>query len=138
ASLVRPEVIVRPNPARAADLGVSTADIAAAPRLATRSDYEQCLAKRNLPERQAPIRVQLDERALADPALLGQLRVPPATGGSVPLSSVAEITTASGPSQIDRFDRRRNVTITVDLNGMAMGEVEGQINALPSINNLPP
>lgn len=138
ASLVRPEVIVRPDPARAADLGVSTADIAAATRVATRGDYEQFLAKLNLPERQVPIRVQLDERALSDPSLLGQLRVPTSTGGSVPLSSVATITTASGPSQIDRFDRRRNVTITVDLNGMAMGEVEGQIDALPSLQNLPP
>ena len=137
AALVRPEVIVRPDAARAADLGVSTADIAAATRVATRGDYEQFLAKLNLPERQVPIRVQLNEAALSDPALLGQLRVPTASGGSVPLSAVAEITTASGPSQIDRFDRRRNVTITVDLNGQAMGEVEKQIDALPSLNNLP-
>ncbi len=138
AALVRPEIIVRPDAARAADLGVSTADIAAATRVATRGDYEQFLSKLNLPERQVPIRVQLDEAALSDPALLGQLRVPTASGGSVPLSSVAEITTASGPSQIDRFDRRRNVTITVDLNGMAMGEVEKQIDALPALQNLPP
>ncbi|MDH5821713.1 efflux RND transporter permease subunit [Luteimonas sp. RD2P54] len=137
AALVRPEIIVRPDAARAADLGVSTADIAAATRVATRGDYEQFLAKLNLPERQVPIRVQLDEAALSDPTLLGQLRVPTAGGGSVPLSSVAEITTASGPSQIDRFDRRRNVTITVDLNGMAMGEVEQQIDALPALLNLP-
>ena len=137
AALVRPEIIVRPDAARAADLGVSTEDIAAATRVATRGDYEQFLSKLNLPERQVPIRVQLDEAALSDPALLGQLRVPTAGGGSVPLSSVAEITTASGPSQIDRFDRRRNVTITVDLNGMAMGEVEGQIDALPALQNLP-
>lgn len=138
ASLVRPEIIVRPDAARAADLGVSTEDIAAATRVATRGDYEQFLSKLNLPERQVPIRVQLDEAALSDPALLGQLRVPTASGGSVPLSAVAEITTASGPSQIDRYDRRRNVTITVDLNGQAMGEVEGQIDALPSLQNLPP
>ncbi|WP_374012013.1 efflux RND transporter permease subunit [Pseudoxanthomonas koreensis] len=138
ASLVRPEVIVRPDAARAADLGVSTADIAAATRVATRGDYEQFLAKLNLPERQVPIRVQLNEEALSDPTLLGQLRVPTAGGGSVPLAAVAEITTASGPSQIDRYDRRRNVTITVDLNGQAMGEVEGQIDALPSLQNLPP
>ena len=137
AALVRPEVIVRPDPASAADLGVSTADIAAATRVATRGDYEQFLSKLNLPERQVPIRVQLDEAALSDPALLGQLRVPTASGASVPLSAVAQITTASGPSQIDRFDRRRNVTITVDLNGMAMGEVEKQIDALPSLQNLP-
>ena len=138
AALVRPEVIVRPDPARAADLGVTTADIAATARVATRGDYEQFLAKLNLPERQVPIRVQLAENALSDPALLGQLRVPTADGGAVPLAAVAEITTASGPSQIDRFDRRRNVTITVDLNGRPLGEVDAQIKALPEISNLPP
>ncbi len=137
ASLVRPEVIVRPDAARAADLGVSTADIAAATRVATRGDYEQFLAKLNLPERQVPIRVQLAESALSDPALLGQLRVPTASGGSVPLAAVADIEIASGPSQIDRYDRRRNVTITIDLNGRAMGEVEKEIQKLPALNNLP-
>ena len=137
AALVRPEVIVRPDPARAADLGVSTADIAAATRVATRGDYEQYLSKLNLPERQVPIRVQLAEASLSDPALLGQLRVPSAHGGSVPLAAVAQIGTDSGPSQIDRFDRRRNVTITVDLNGRPMGEVDKQIKALPSLQKLP-
>ena len=138
AALVRPEVIVRPDPARAADLGVSTADIAAAARVATRGDYEQFLAKLNLPERQVPIRVQLADDALSNPALLAQLRVPTATGGAVPLSAVADITTASGPSQIDRFDRRRNVTITIDLNGRPLGEVDAQIKALEPLKNLPP
>jgi len=137
AALVRPETIVRPDPARAADLGVSTADIAATTRVATRGDYEQYLSKLNLPERQVPIRVQLAESALSDPALLGQLRVPTASGGSVPLSAVAHIETDSGPSQIDRFDRHRNVTITVDLNGQPMGDVDKAIKALPSMRNLP-
>ncbi len=138
ASLTRPEIIVRPDPARAADLGVSTADIAAAARVATRGDYDRNLAKLNLPERQIPIRVQLADAALSDPALLGQLRVPTATGGAVPLSTVAEIFIASGPSQIDRFDRRRNVTITVDLNGRPLGEAQAEIEALPALVNLPP
>jgi hydrophobe/amphiphile efflux-1 (HAE1) family protein len=138
AALVRPEVIIKPDPARAADLGVSTADIATTARVATRGDYNQFLAKLNLPERQVPIRVQLAEDALSDPALLGQLRVPTASGGAVPLAAVAQISTASGPSQIDRFDRRRNVTITVDLNGRPLGEVESQINALPELRELPP
>lgn len=137
AALVRPEVIIRPDAARAADLGVSTADIAAAARVATRGDYQQFLAKLNLPERQVPIRVQLAEASLSNPALLGQLRVPTASGGSVPLSAVAQIGTASGPSQIDRFDRHRNVTITVDLNGRPLGEVDAEIKALSSLKSLP-
>lgn len=138
AALVRPEVIVRPDPARAADLGVSTADIAATARVATRGDYDRFLAKLNLPERQVPIRVQLEDSALSDPALLGQLRVPTASGGAVPLAAVADIGIASGPSQIDRFERRRNVTITVDLNGRPLGEVDAQIKALPELRALPP
>jgi len=137
ASLVRPEVIVRPDPARAAALGVTTADIAAAARVATRGDYDQALAKLNLPDRQVPIRVQLADRVLADPAMLGQLRVPRSTGGVVPLSAVATIVVGSGPSQIARFDRRRNVTITADLNGRPLGDVDAQVKALPALQQLP-
>ena len=105
--------------------------------MATRGDYEQYLAKLNLPERQVPIRVQLQESALSDPSLLGQLRVATAAGASVPLSAIADIATESGPSQIARFDRQRNVTITVDLNGQPLGDVDKQIKALPSLQNLP-
>ncbi|UOV05804.1 efflux RND transporter permease subunit [Pseudoxanthomonas sp. F37] len=137
AALVRPELIVRPDAAKASDLGVSTAEIAAVTRVATRGDYEQYLAKLNLPERQVPIRVQLQESALSDPSLLGQLRVATAAGASVPLSAIADVTTESGPSQIARFDRQRNVTITVDLNGQPLGDVDKQIKALPSLQNLP-
>ena len=137
AALVRPELIVRPDAAKASDLGVSTAEIAAVTRVATRGDYEQYLAKLNLPERQVPIRVQLQESALSDPDLLGQLRVATAAGASVPLSAIADIATESGPSQIARFDRQRNVTITVDLNGQPLGDVDKQIKALPSLQNLP-
>ncbi|QWP75299.1 efflux RND transporter permease subunit [Lysobacter sp. K5869] len=138
AALVRPEITVRPDSARAADLGVSTADIAATARVATRGDYQQFLAKLNLPERQVPIRIQLAGGALSDPSLLAQLRVPTASGAAVPLSSVADIVSGSGPSQIDRFGRKRNVTISVDLNGRALGEVDDQIKALKPVRNLPP
>ncbi|MGO1000211.1 efflux RND transporter permease subunit [Lysobacter sp. CA196] len=138
AALVRPEIVVRPDPARAADLGVSTSDIAAAARVATRGDYEQFLAKLNLPERQVPIRVQLAGGALSDPALLAQLRVPTVAGGAVPLAAVADIAASSGPSQIDRFGRKRNVTLSVDLNGRALGVVDAQIKSLEAVRQLPP
>ena len=48
SSLVRPELIVRPDFARAADLGVTTAAIAETLRIATAGDYDQALAKLNL------------------------------------------------------------------------------------------
>jgi multidrug efflux pump subunit AcrB len=90
ASLLRPELVIVPDPARAADLGVATADIAEAARIATTGDYRQRLAKLNLAERQMPIRVGFARSALDDPALLSTLRVP-GNGGPVPLSAVARI-----------------------------------------------
>ena len=136
ASLLRPEVVIVPDPARAADLGVSTADIAEAARIATAGDYRQRLAKLNLPERQLPIRVGFARSALDDPALLADLRVPGARG-PVPLSSVATIVQASGPSQIDRYQRQRNITFTAELNGRPLGDVMKEVNALPTVEHLP-
>ncbi len=136
ASLLRPEIQIVPDPARAADLGVSTADIAEAARIATAGDYEQRLAKLNLPDRQIPIRVGFSEATLANPALIGQLRVS-GRYGPVPLAAVAEIRDGSGPSQISRYQRQRNVTLTAELNGRPLGEVMSEVQALPSVRNLP-
>jgi multidrug efflux pump subunit AcrB len=137
ASLLRPELVITPRPERAADLGVATADIAEAARIATAGDYRQRLAKLNLPERQIPIRVGFPEAALADPELIGGLRVP-GKNGTVPLAAVADITMASGPSQIARYQRQRNVTFTAELNGRPLGEVMAEVQKLPSVAALPP
>ena len=136
ASLLRPEIIITPDPARAADLGVATADIAEAARIATSGDFVQRLAKLNLPERQVPIRVGFAEETLALPALIGQLRVR-GTQGPVPLAAVATITEGSGPSQISRYQRQRNVTFTAELNGRPLGDVMKEVQALPSLQKLP-
>jgi multidrug efflux pump subunit AcrB len=137
ASLLRPEIQIVPNAARAADLGVATADIAEAARIATAGDYEQRLAKLNLPDRQVPIRVGFAEADLANPSLVSQLRVP-GRDGPVPLAAVAEIRDGSGPSQISRYQRQRNVTLTAELNGRPLGEVMTEVQALPSVKQLPP
>lgn len=137
ASLLRPEIQIVPNAARAADMGVSTAAIAEAARIATAGDYEQRLAKLNLPDRQIPIRVGFSEATLANPALIGQLRVP-GRYGPVPLAAVADIQMGSGPSQLSRYQRQRNVTLTAELNGRPLGEVMEQVQQLPSVTRLPP
>ncbi len=136
ASLLRPELQIVPDPARAADLGVATAAIGEAARIATAGDYTQRLAKLNLPDRQIPIRVGFDRQALQDPATLSQLRVR-GKAGPVPLEAVADIVPGSGPSVISRYQRQRNVTITAELNGRALGEVMAQVQALPAVQKLP-
>jgi multidrug efflux pump subunit AcrB len=136
ASLVRPEVVVRPDPARAADAGVTAAAMADTLRLATTGDYDSGLAKLNLAQRQIPIVVKLPLAARQDPALLGQLTVP-GNKGPVMLANVATIGLESGPAQIDRYDRQRNINFDIELNGQPLGDVDQLVQKLPSLANLP-
>ena len=137
SSLQRPELVVRPDAARAADLGVTSAAIADTLRIATVGDYDQALPKLNLSQRQVPVVVKLPDAARQDLALIERLGVPGAKG-PVPLGNVATLELASGPAQIDRYDRLRNVNFEIELNGMALGKVQELSDALPSLQKLPP
>ena len=136
SSLVRPELIVRPDSARAADLGVTSAAIADTLRIATAGDYDQSLAKLNLSQRQVPVGVKLAAEARTDLDLLSRLAVPGARG-PVMLGNVATLSIDSGPAQIDRYDRLRNINIEIELNQQPLGDVEKAALALPSLKNLP-
>ena len=137
ASLVRPEIIVRPDFARAADLGVTAASIGETVRVATAGDYDTNLTKLNLPERQVPIRVKLPDAVRADLDAIARLTVP-GKNGPVLLGTVASITMESGPAQIDRLNRSRNVTLNIELGSRTLGDVNTEARALPSLRNLPP
>lgn len=136
SSLQRPELVVRPDPARAADLGVTAAAIADTLRIATAGDYDQGLAKLNLAQRQVPVVVRLPDAARRDLALIERLGVPGARG-TVPLGNVATLSIGSGPAQIDRYDRLRNINFEIELNGVPLGKVQQLSDALPSLSHLP-
>ncbi len=136
ASLVRPELIVRPNFARAADLGVTAQSIAETLRVATSGDYDISLPKLTLSERQVPIRVKLPDAARTDIDALARLTVP-GRFGPVLLGNVATLTMDSGPAQIDRLNRSRNVVLDVELGSRQLGEVYAEAMALPGLRNLP-
>ncbi len=137
ASLVRPELVVRPDFARMADLGVTSAAIADTLRIATAGDYDQSLAKLNLAQRQVPIVVKLPPLARQDLSLLERLTVP-GKHGPVMIANVATLTIAGGPAEIDRYDRLRNINFEIELNQQPLGDVEKAALALPSLKNLPP
>ncbi|MBK8182802.1 MAG: efflux RND transporter permease subunit [Candidatus Competibacteraceae bacterium] len=137
ASLVRPEIAVRPDFARAADLGVTSSAMADTLRVATLGDYDAQLPKLNLPQRQVPIVVKLDDTARKDLALLARLPVPGAKG-PVPLGQVATLSYSGGPAIINRYDRSRNVNLEIELSGMPLGDVVAAAKEMPSIKNLPP
>jgi len=137
ASLTRPELVVRPDSARAADLGVTAEAIADVLRIATAGDYDQSVAKLNLSQRQVPIVVRLPAAARQDIHLLERLTVP-GKHGPVMIGTVADLRIGGGPAEIDRYDRLRNINFEIELNGEPLGEVEKRALALPSLKNLPP
>ncbi|MFT3907121.1 MAG: efflux RND transporter permease subunit [Steroidobacteraceae bacterium] len=136
ASLLQPEIVIRPLADRAAQLGVTTESISQAIRFATSGDVELGLAKLNLPDRQIPIRVRLSDAARNDINRLRLLPVP-GTSGVVPLVNVADISFGTAPATISRYDRNRNITITADLDGLSLGQALNKIDALPIVQNLP-
>jgi len=136
ASLVRPEVVVVPDFAAAADLGVTSAAIGETLRMATSGDYDAGLAKLNLDQRQIPIVVKLQDSARQDLDTLGRLSVP-GKRGPVMLAQVAQISMGSGPAVIDRYDRSRNIKFEIELSGLPLGEVTEQVKNLAAVKNLP-
>jgi multidrug efflux pump subunit AcrB len=137
ASLVRPEIAVRPDFTKAADLGVTSAAISDTLRVATLGDYDAALPKLNLSQRQVPIVVKLDADARKDLGTLERLMVP-GSRGPVMLGQVASIEVAGGPAVIDRYDRQRNINFEIELSGLPLGDVTQAVQKLPSLQNLPP
>jgi hydrophobic/amphiphilic exporter-1 (mainly G- bacteria), HAE1 family len=137
SSLKRPEILVKPDLARAADLGVTVSDIAATVRVATIGDSAAQLPKFHLDERSLAVRTQLASASRADLDTLRLLRVPTADGRTVTLDTVATLEMASGSAQITRFDRQRSVSIKADVGGAPLGEVNEAIAKLPAIRQLP-
>ncbi len=136
ASLERPEIIIRPDARRAAERGVTTSAIGDVARIATNGDFDPLVARLDLDNRQIYIRVRMADSARQDLSTLANLRVPSRTG-LVPISSVASISLESGPSQIDRYDRNRYVTVNADLGGMPLGKALEAAMALPAAKNMP-
>jgi hydrophobe/amphiphile efflux-1 (HAE1) family protein len=138
-ALPRPEVQITPRQEEAARLGVTTQDIAQVVRVATIGEADAALAKVSLDDRLIPIRVRLNDESRSDIARLGALKVNTATGGTVPLSAVADVRIAEGPSKITRLNRERNATIGANLPvGVPLGTAAARFKEIVDGVELPP
>jgi HAE1 family hydrophobic/amphiphilic exporter-1 len=120
----KPEIRVRINRDKAADLNVSVSSIANAMRTLVGGD-DQVTTYREGDDRY-DVQLRVDRRYRSSPAALERLYVPSATLGNVPASNVAAFEEGSGPVQIERVNRQRQILITANI-------VEGQAlsNVLP-------
>lgn len=136
ASLERQEILIRPDLQRAAERGVTTEEIGDVVRIATSGDFDAQVSRLNLDNRQIFIRTRMDDEARQDLSTLADLRVA-GRDGLIPLGSIADISIASDVSTIERYDRKRYITITADLNGTVLGDALKQVNALPALRDMP-
>jgi hydrophobe/amphiphile efflux-1 (HAE1) family protein len=117
----KPELGVTIDRERAADLGVDVTDIAATLRLLVGggkiSTYEEGGS-----EFEVRARAERDYRA--DAESLAVVTVPSTRLGSVPLGDVVKLRPADGPGQVNRLNRRRQVTFTANV---APGFAEGGV-----------
>lgn len=136
ASAERQEIVIRPDLQRAAERGVTTEAIGDVVRIATRGDFDARVGRLNLDHRQIFIRTRMADEARQDLSVLANLRVA-GRDGLVALESIADVSMASALSRIDRYDRKRFVSVTADLNGMAQGDALAQVEMLPAIRAMP-
>jgi hydrophobic/amphiphilic exporter-1 (mainly G- bacteria), HAE1 family len=138
ASILRPELIFTPDFSRAAEQGVSVQSIARTALIATLGDNDFNMAKFNLKDRQINIRVQLDPRYREDIQVLEGLQVQGADGRLVPLRAVGQFKLGSGPAEIARFDRSRQITVDAALSAdTTIGDAMKALHALPAYKNMP-
>jgi len=132
----RPEITITPRLDLMADMGVTTAAMSQAIRVATMGEIDQASARFSLSDRQVPIRVSLEEGSRRNLSTIENMPVPTTGGGSVPLKVVADISFGAGPSVIQRINQERRILIGADL---APGVVDGEtiVNQLPIMQNLP-
>jgi HAE1 family hydrophobic/amphiphilic exporter-1 len=108
----RPELRVYIDRRKAADLGVRAADIAGA--LRTMVAGEQVTKYREGAEQyDVWVRLRRDDRK--NEQRLYQLEVPTQRSALVQLANLVELRDDTGPAQIDRLDRQRQVTIVANL-----------------------
>jgi hydrophobic/amphiphilic exporter-1 (mainly G- bacteria), HAE1 family len=104
----KPEIAVHINRDKAADLGVQVADIASALRLLVGgvkvSTYEE-------KGEQYEVHVRANQAYRANVEGLSLLTVPSVRLGTVPLLDVVELSRSTGASEINRLNRRRQVTL---------------------------
>ncbi len=137
-ALPRPELQVYPRKDEAARLGITPQQISETIRVATIGDVDAALAKISLDDRQIPIRVQASLDMRRDLAAIRALKIQTASGGTVPLASVANIDYSEGVSSIKRNNRYRVVSIGSDLpQGVALDTASARFRQIVDDAKIP-
>lgn len=134
-SLRKPEVQVAIDRDRASDLGIPVETIANSLNVLVGG---QIVSRFKEGTEQYDVWLRADKPFRATMQNLESLTIPSPTAGQVQLSSLATLVEGRGPSQIDRFNRQRTVTILGHPEGGTLDEAVAKARSIIKELKLPP
>lgn len=136
--LNKPELRVKIDRERAADLGVDTSDIATSLRLMVGGEEEASRFRDQSINEDYDVQLRLTEADRRDVGTISRLYVPSSRGGLVRLDNLVKIDRDTSPSRIDRLDRERQVSVRASVApGYALADRMDVLRGAVSEMNLP-
>jgi HAE1 family hydrophobic/amphiphilic exporter-1 len=123
----KPQLSVTIDRQRAADLGISAAQLGSALRLLVGGDKVTRFQEGG---EQYDVRIRLPETDRTDPAQIEQLTIRSRTGANVQLSNLVKVVRDTGPTEIDHYARQRQIIINANLQGIALGTAADDVTAI--------
>jgi HAE1 family hydrophobic/amphiphilic exporter-1 len=130
-----PELVVNVDRQRAADLGLTPGQVASVLRTGLAGSAVSTFRPQGTTGWDINVILNPDERARVEQ--VGQIPIVTPAGQTIQLGQVANATTSTGPTRVDRRDRQRSVYVTADLNGRVAGDVAKDIQASLDKLNVP-
>jgi HAE1 family hydrophobic/amphiphilic exporter-1 len=130
----RPEMRLDVDRQRAAQLGLSTAQIGATIRTLINGDVVSTYRGEG---NEADIRVQLQESNRTSQDDIMNINLLSPSGQLVPVRNVAQVSFAAGPNQIAREDRQAIINISANVMGRGAPETTADVNKLLASLKLP-
>ena len=131
----KPELSIVPKRQKIKDHGLTVAQVAGV----LRANIEGFVATEyRVGDKEHDIRVKLAESGRRSIDQVGGFLVPLRDGSTIPLSEVAVIAEAEGPTQIIRKNKQRLVIVSANISGRSLGEVADDIKEHTDAMGLPP
>jgi HAE1 family hydrophobic/amphiphilic exporter-1 len=130
----QPEIEVRFDHARLAQAGLNSGEVA---ELLAMQIGGRVATQYNLDDRQIDVRVRLQSSDRNDMAAVENLIINPGASPELPLRAVADISMATGPSEITRVAQQRVALVSANLSYGDLGEATAEIQALLGNMSLP-
>ncbi|MBI4669588.1 MAG: efflux RND transporter permease subunit, partial [Elusimicrobia bacterium] len=118
-SFAKPELRIEINRNRAHDLRVKVEDIAMS--LRTMVGGEEDITKYKESDDLYQVRVRVDRPYRDRPEAIAALMIPAGPGKLVRLDNIATVVSGKGPTQIERYNRQRQVTVYANTEGKPIG-----------------